>query len=268
MNFLFFIYLIGIVLAVFQDFKRREIDNWLNVFLLFSGVLFVFLFENVSIGNFGFFLFICAGISVLLNYSRIFAGGDAKLLFAIAPYFYSSQLDKALANFGIFILILVLAGSVYGLIYALSVFFKNFSKVRRLFLGNLKKGYSKVILSFILVLFIFGFFDSFLFIVSGFLLFFLLLIGVAFSLEGGVFYFALSSSNVCCEDVLVKDVRVGNKTFRAFKKLSEEDVDFLNGRNIKVFIKDGIPYAFAFLIAFILNRFKDSLFALFFQQGF
>ena len=41
-GFLFWLFLIGIVVASLQDLKRREVDNWLNLFLLVASFVFVF----------------------------------------------------------------------------------------------------------------------------------------------------------------------------------------------------------------------------------
>lgn len=43
MNFLFFIYLIGVLFAIYSDFKKREIDDSVNLFIFSSGVLYLLL---------------------------------------------------------------------------------------------------------------------------------------------------------------------------------------------------------------------------------
>ncbi|MBU3924088.1 MAG: hypothetical protein KJ592_04170, partial [Nanoarchaeota archaeon] len=42
MGFLFWLFFVGIVVAGLQDLKRREVDNWLNLFLLVASFVFVF----------------------------------------------------------------------------------------------------------------------------------------------------------------------------------------------------------------------------------
>ena len=41
LNFLFWFILVGLVVGSLQDLKRREIDNWLNLLLLFGGFGFL-----------------------------------------------------------------------------------------------------------------------------------------------------------------------------------------------------------------------------------
>ena len=41
-GFLFWLFFVGIIIACTQDLKRREVDNWLNLFLLMTSLVFVF----------------------------------------------------------------------------------------------------------------------------------------------------------------------------------------------------------------------------------
>ena len=41
-NFLFWLFLVGIIVACLQDLKRREVDDWLNLFLIISSASFIF----------------------------------------------------------------------------------------------------------------------------------------------------------------------------------------------------------------------------------
>ena len=127
-GFLFWLFLIGIGVASLQDLKRREVDNWLNLLLLFSGIgflVFSAIFESST--N----LIILGIISLLIMfvvvnafyYGRVFAGGDAKLMFAMFALFVASTLRATVINIGMFILFLMLAGSIYGLTYSLVLFF-------------------------------------------------------------------------------------------------------------------------------------------------
>ena len=83
LGFLFWLFFIGIVLASLQDLKRREVDNWLNLFLLvvsFSFVFFKAIFERDSsiVFQAGFALVVLFAIMNVFYYGRVFAGGDAK----------------------------------------------------------------------------------------------------------------------------------------------------------------------------------------------
>jgi Flp pilus assembly protein protease CpaA len=57
MSFLFFIFFIGIFIAMCQDFRRREVDDWLNFLLFFSGSFFLVLsLKNFNLASYVFFL--------------------------------------------------------------------------------------------------------------------------------------------------------------------------------------------------------------------
>ena len=63
-GFLFWLFLIGIVVASLQDLKRREVDNWLNVFLLVASFVFVF---YVAIFNRDVTIIFRAGFGYTIN---------------------------------------------------------------------------------------------------------------------------------------------------------------------------------------------------------
>ena len=74
-NFLFWVFFVGIIVASFQDLKRMEIDDWLNLFLVFSGFVFIFykaIFEkDISIiFQAGFALVIMFLVMNLFYYGR------------------------------------------------------------------------------------------------------------------------------------------------------------------------------------------------------
>ena len=61
-------------------------------------------------------------------------------------------------------------------------------------------------------------------------------------------------------DWLAGDICVGNKVIKSrWEGLSESEARFLQKQNKKVLVKDGIPYAFSFLLALVAYYFKDYL---------
>jgi len=270
MNFIFIFYLIGLMIAVFQDFKRREIDDWLNLFLFFSGIAFLFFSGNVFLDSavyiaFVFFIFIACLVSFLLYNFRFFSGGDAKLLFAISPLFFNVIFYISMMNFLVFFACLVLSGCVYSMIYAGVLFFRDFKKTKRLFLLELRKKYSKILLIIGIFMFLVGIWNfSFVFI-GGLLWLFVVLFSFAKSLEGASMKKRISTRGLREGDWLFYDLKIGGRIFRKnWEGLSEKDVLFLNRFDKKVFIKDGIPYAPAFLIALILYYFSSYLIGMIF----
>jgi Flp pilus assembly protein protease CpaA len=253
-GFLFWLFLIGIVVASLQDLKRREVDNWLNVFLLVAS--FVFVFYSAIFGNdvtiifrAGFALVIMFAFMNLFYYGRVFAGGDAKLLVAMTAFFVGTTFYLTLTNIGIFLLFLMLSGSVYGLLYSFVLYSKDFKKVN-VEMQKVSRGQGWALVAGLIVM------------ALGFVSFIFLVIGIIAVLTMGLYVFAkgleavsmirvVSGKELREGDWLVDDVKVKGKTIKAdWDGLSLEDIKLLKGKK-KVKIKDGLPFVPAFLIAFL-----------------
>jgi len=262
MNFLFFFYLVGLIIAVYQDFTRREIDDWLNLFLFFSGVLFLIVSENLlnssSLVLFGFFIFIISLFSFGFYYARFFSGGDSKLFFAISPILFTYFHDFSFFYILYFIFSLFLCGSVYSLVYSFYLFLRDFRKTGSYFTNEIKKK-TNIFLIFLGILFlVIGFFEKIVFFVSFFIFLFVFLICLAKTLEENSMKRLVDAKNLREGDWLFYDVKIGSKLFKkSWDGLSATDLAYVKRFNKKVFIKDGIPYAPSFLFAIILFYFKD-----------
>jgi len=123
--FLIAIGLIWIIVAILQDFKRREVDNLWNFSLIAFALAYRFSFFAYS-GKYWFFLNGLLGLAIFLflgnvfYYSRMFAGGDAKLVIALGtvlPLSYNWMSNFLI--FGLFIILFLIMGSVYSLIWAM-----------------------------------------------------------------------------------------------------------------------------------------------------
>ncbi|MDH3353466.1 MAG: prepilin peptidase, partial [Nanoarchaeota archaeon] len=144
-GFLFWLFFVGILVSGLQDLRRREVDNWLNLFLLVSGFVFVFykaIFErDVSIVfQAGFALVIMFSVMNVFYYGKVFAGGDAKLLVAMTVFFIGVNFNVTLINMGIFLFFLMFSGSVYGLVYSFVLYYKNKEKVNK----EIRKGFDNL----------------------------------------------------------------------------------------------------------------------------
>jgi len=129
-----FVWVIG---AILQDLRRREVDNVWNFSLIGFALAYRFA-VSVYIGNYWFFIngLIGFGIFLLLGnlfyYSRMFAGGDAKLLIAlgtILPFSYDWIVN--LKIFGSYIMLFFFGGAIYVFIWSLflvGIHFKGFRK--------------------------------------------------------------------------------------------------------------------------------------------
>jgi len=259
MNALWIVYLVGLIIATFQDFKRREIDDWLNLFLFFSGVGFLLLSNSLNfILSFSFFVFIMMLVSYLFYYARIFSGGDSKLLFALSPLLFSVIFNQAIMNLGIFIFLLFFSGSVYSLFFILFFILKDFKKLKPVLIKNIKK--FKILFLAIVLLSFFGLLYKDIFYFGIFFIFILLLYIVSLSLEGVSLTKKVLAKDLAEGDWIAKKFKFNGKTFDySWDGLSEKDIKILKNYKKYIEVKDGIPYALSFLIAFFLFLFKDLI---------
>ena len=324
-GFLFWMFLIGIIIATLQDLKRKEVDNWLNLLLLvtsisylffeyfnyedfiysivllfFVGLASFFYFYNGDISSkiekqkkkyyfglsivcmlailvvlffakfFGvndmpFFIIVTSSflimfvVSNLFYEGRVFAGGDAKLLFAMTAFFVGITFFGTLINIGIFLLFLMFSGSVYGLVYSFVLYFNNFKKINK----EIKKEFNSLIigrwiLSIGFVLMLFGFFNLLFFLIGFFSFFSFLLYVFAKSIENVSMVKSISGEKLKEGDWLVNDIKVKGRVIRAdWDGLSSIDIELLKNKK-KIMIKEGLPFVPAFLIAFLIYAFfKD-----------
>ena len=200
----------------------------------------------------GFFLAIMFLIMNLFYYGRVFAGGDAKLLFSMTAFFIASGFWQSMINVGIFILSLMFSGSFYGLIYSCVLWFKNREKInkemKRLVVRN---KWLIFIFIFSCILMLFGFVNFVFFIVGSCLFVFPFLYVFTKGLENISMTRRVAGKDLCEGDWLVNDIKINGKIIRAnWDGLSLEDIKLLRKRK-GILIKEGLPFVPAFLIAFI-----------------
>ncbi|MEA3248572.1 MAG: prepilin peptidase [Nanoarchaeota archaeon] len=267
-GFLFWLFFIGIIIACLQDLKRREVDNWLNLFLIMASFSFIFfkaIFEKDSTIVFqaGLALVILFAIMNLFYYGRIFAGGDAKLLFAMTAFFIGTRFMDTLVNIGVFLLFLMVAGSMYGLTYSVVLYVKNFKKVNK----KIRTGFSALWIRYLIlagtVLLVFSYVNWIFLFLAIFVLVLPILYVFAKGLEDVAMTRTISGENLREGDWLAKDIKIGRKVIKAnWEGLSLDDIKLLK-RKSKVMIKEGLPFVPAFLIAFILYVFLREEFVRF-----
>lgn len=261
--FLYAIGLVALIFAVIQDLKSREIANWVTLGLV-AFVIAYRAFYSIYSANFFFFingligigLFI--GLGYLFYYSKVFAGGDAKLLFGLGGIFpYVSVLDYVYYGLG-FIFFLFTTGILYTLIYSLFLVSKNYAPFKKSFFINILKKKYYFILSLMLGIFVYlsnSGFDN-LFMILGFSLFIFLspiLFAYVKAVESSCMIQLVEAKKLTEGDWLERSVMVGNKQIKKnFAGLSFKEILLLRQARKKVLIKTGIPFAPAFLISLIL----------------
>ncbi|MGV8142419.1 MAG: prepilin peptidase [Candidatus Pacearchaeota archaeon] len=262
--FLYALAFLAILFAVVQDFRFREISNWVT-FSLISFVLAYRLIYSIFYDNLSFFLFGLGGVIIfvifgyLLYYGRVFAGGDAKLLFGLGGIFpYNSLADYLFYGFG-FVLFLLLIGVAYTLIYSFFIAFANWNKFFRDFRKNVHKNRWLFFLSLVAGLFILFTSVSFFYSIVPMVMFIVFI--YAKSLESTCMIKLVSPEQLTEGDWLVSDIKLGKKVIhKTVHGLSYEEIILLRKNKKNVWIKSGVPFAPAFLFALIFFMyFKDSL---------
>lgn len=259
--FLFVLAFIWIIFAVVQDLKTREISNWLNfsliAFVLVYRAFYSIYFEEPTFFVFGLVgIFLFVGLGYLFYYSKVFAGGDAKLLFGLGgvlPY----EILGDFVTFGVgFIFVLFFGGMIYSLIYSSYLVGKKRKKFWKDFSERIteSKNFIFIFIGIVGVLFLSSYFVGFG--IESFAFLFLLLIPLFYvyskSVEEVCMIKWISPENLTEGDWLEKDVKVGKKWIKkSVHGLDFEEIKILKKYKKKVLIKEGIPFSPAFLIAFL-----------------
>jgi Flp pilus assembly protein protease CpaA len=256
-GFLFWFFLIGLIVASLQDLKRREVDNWLNLFLVFGGLTYL---SYSALFSSDYFLILQAGLAVvvmfffmnLFYYGRVFAGGDAKLLFAMTAFFVSTTFYLTLINIGLFLLLLMFAGSIYGISFSLFLYLRSPREVNAKMKEVFSSKFIRGILFGGLSVLVFGVFSLYFVLLGAFFVLFALLYVFARGLELVSMTRFVSGRDLREGDWLAEDIYVGKKKIKAtWDGLTLNDLKLLSRKN-QVKIKEGIPFVPSFLIAFFI----------------
>lgn len=261
--FLIAMAIVWMIVSSIQDFRKREVENWWNFSLIIFALVYR-AFLSVEKMNFMYIVWGIIGLAggfVLANvfyYSRIFAGGDAKLLMAlgvIIPLSLSWQTNLYLL--ALFLIFFILAGSVYGLVFSIFLTIKNYKRFTLEFPKQFKK-YSKIIFVILcivlLVIAFFIFIHFYMGILLGIILFispFLLVYAKA--LEEGCMFKLVNVKDLTIGDWTVKSIRAGKEVIKPnWEGLSEQELILIKKYcKGKIEVKQGIPFVPSFLLAFL-----------------
>jgi len=261
--FLIILGIVWIVGAVLQDLRRREVDNLWNFSLIFFALAYrlaVSIFSNnywfVLNGILGLAIFF--GLHNLFYYGRLFAGGDAKLLMAlgvILPLSYNWITN--LKIFGIFILLFLVAGSIYALIWAIILVIVNWNRFKKEFLKQWKN-YEKMFFislgfTILWIVFVFLVSQAGLILMGLVVLLFPLLFVFSKAIEECCMVKLVSPKRVTEGDWLYEDIVVAGKKIRSdWNGVSSKDLSLIREKcKRKVLIKFGIPFTPSFLLGFL-----------------
>jgi Flp pilus assembly protein protease CpaA len=261
--FLLLLGLVWIIFAVLEDLRRREVDNIWN----FSLIVFALAYRasvSAYFGNYWFFINGVIGLIIFLilgnlfYYARLFAGGDAKLVIAlgaILPLDYNWLVNFKI--FGIFILLFMVTGSVYAIIWSLFLVIKNWSRFSKEFLKYFSRyrRFFLVSLGLVILWILFCYFmnQMILIFIALIILLFPFLFVFSKAVEESCMIVSVSPENLTEGDWLYNDLVVnGNKIKADWEGVSVSELKLIKKYYRKnILIKQGIPFTPSFLFGFI-----------------
>lgn len=257
MVFLAALALVWLIVASVQDWKKREVYNWLSFSLIIFALLFravksvLFSTNDFYYGFLGFIVFFI--LANLLYYARFFAGGDAKLFMALGAVIGMSF--EAV----VFIFLVLFVGAAYSLIYSVFMLRKGFFKgLKKHYTSN--RGIFNLSLVGSLFFLIIGLFVHILFLVVALLFLLFPFLYVYAKVVEEFMIKEVRGINLSEGDWLAQDVRVGKTLVKSnWEGLNKDEVKLLRGKK-RIKIKQGIPFVPVFLISFILLALKIVFF--------
>lgn len=263
--------LAALIFATITDLKIKEIPDWLSYGLIASGLVIrafhAIIFQEPTYILYGL---IALGATFLIGsflyHIHQWGGGDAKLLMGLGTIFATkpSYLPESIFPFIVnLIIIIILAGAVYGLIWSLVLVIKNFKKFKaefkRLIRSHLTHHLQFITLIAALALFILSLFTNsttkiLLIFLAIFIVCYFYLFIIMKSVEHLHFYKKISTEKLVEGDWIAEDIKCHDKTIIPNRKtLVKKDIIKIKKSEIKrVLIKDGLPFVPPFLIGTIL----------------
>ncbi|UZE93842.1 MAG: prepilin peptidase [Candidatus Pacearchaeota archaeon] len=267
-----------LITASVTDLRKREVPNWLSfslIFIAFAVRALAAIMEKQA----PYFWYALAAFAIfyllahLFYYTRIFGGGDAKLLmalsvvFATQPIFASHFQVYSLGSFNepfllIFLINIFFIGSIYGL------FFSIFSAIRNKTFGmEFQKTFKRIrffrTISWLIaaIALTLSLFDKSWFFIP-FIVFLILPLLYSFikAAENSAMIRKVPASKLSEGDWIIESVKIKNKMIKpSIHGLSKKDIQLLRKSKKKITIKYGLPFVPVFLIALICSLFVGDL---------
>jgi len=260
--FLLVLGFIWIIAATIQDLRKKEVANWLNFSLIIFALGFRFFYSLFSSNGFNFFFqgLIGLGIFFILGnifyYSKIFAGGDAKLMIALGTILpISNNFYFNLRYFAFFLLIFFFVGTIYGIIWSFIMLFKNtktfVKKFKQIF--NKNRNISFVIMLLGLFLMITGFYQFFLFLIGLFVFVAPYFFVYAKAIDESSMIRKINTKELREGDWLYSRIKIGRKYIEPnWEGLSMKEIHDIRKKYRSVKIRQGVAFVPVFLISFII----------------
>lgn len=272
---------VAIFLAALSDLRTREVPDWLNIGLIFSGIGVRLIFSIMQLDAWPIVIGLAGlGLAVIISYAMFYAGqwggGDAKLLMGLGAVLGLDPRHLANDSFIAFLVNALIVGGFYGLLWCIGLAIKHrhamcaklsdyvrekrIVRARRIMLAStlLLIGIAFMTPTIVLQL-------TFLMLSFGaFLLFYLWIFARVVervAMHKHVDPEKLTEGDWIAYDVVVDGKRIcGPKDLGVSKEQIKELIKLKKKKLIKtVLIKEGIPFVPSFFIAYIITVLWGSL---------
>lgn len=260
--FLYFLALAWIIFATVQDWRTREIADWLNFSLIVFALGFRFFYSLFMDGGYMFFYQGLIGLAIffvignVLYYSRFFAGGDAKLMIALGAILpFSYGFFNNLEIYVWFLVIFFFVAAIYSIVSSIWLSIANFKKFKIMFkkLWDQNKKFSNLVLILGLIILILGFVEVLIFYL-GMLIFFSPLIYIYVkAVDESCMIKKIDVKKLCIGDWLYNEVKIGQRVVKAnWDGLTQKEINLIKKKYKNVLIRQGIPFTPVFLTSFLI----------------
>ncbi len=286
---------LGLIVGTITDFQKREVADWINFGLIYSGIgirlIYSIIEKDAWFLIFGlFWLFISYLFGLIMYYTGQWGGGDCKMIMGLGSvfgtmplifgvkhdllqYLFNSSFSYNISFMINFLFNAFLIGSIYGLIYVFVLVILKWKKFKVGLKIELKKTKNMYLFLSSLILFIFG--QICMYFIEYDLLFQIILILVL--ILPTLFIFIRLVEKTCMNvdmkikdltegEWIINDIYIDNKYITGPKELgiSLEQINQLKefekkGKIKSVKVKIGIPFVPAFLFAFIATLFWSNI---------
>jgi Flp pilus assembly protein protease CpaA len=248
------------------DIRTKEVPNWLN-FTLIAIVLAFRTFYSVQTSNYTIIVSGLIGLAVftiianLLYYLRVFAGGDAKLLMGIGTIIWLAPgIKENLIISGIFILLLLFIGFIYGIAASMVLVIKNWKERGKEFkkeavMQTMKNKWAIITAAIMLIVLILAYQKIMLeqwIIMMVIIAIMPALLIYAKTIEKIIMRKKISTKKLRVGDWLYQDIELKNGEVikSRFEGINDDELQELKKSNINVEIRDGIAFVPAILITY------------------
>lgn len=276
--FLVIVALVYVTVATIFDVKTREVPDWLSFSLIAIAVFSNFLYSLIF-NQWNYILYSLIGLAVffsfgsLMYYARQWGGGDAKLLAGLGALL--PQYPILLKNYFnpnlnipfllIFIINILVAGGVYGLIYSVVIAARNKKSFLKEFISliNFYKEKMFFLIAFLFMLAALSFFFSLQAIIIPFtfvIIFIIFTFVFIKAVENSSMYKLISVDKLTEGDWVVS---INSKIRYKPNPLGVTKQDIAKIKKLKakkVLVKEGLPFVPAFLIGLIISLIWGNLF--------